>query len=72
MFFGSALIIVGYLIRRKEPVGWPSLIWLATFFVLALPALRGVVWWGLVFPVVLAGLVKPKRRRRARSTAHRS
>jgi hypothetical protein len=59
VFFGSALIIVGYLIRRKEPVGWPSLIWLATFFLLALPALRGVVWWGLVFPVVLAGLVKP-------------
>ena len=35
-----------------------ALLWLATFFVLALPALRGVVWWGLVFPVVVAGLAK--------------
>jgi hypothetical protein len=60
VFFVSALIIVGYLLRRGVPVGWPPLIWLATFFVLALPALRGVVWWGLAFPVVLAGLAMRK------------
>jgi hypothetical protein len=60
VFFASALLIFGYLIRRGTPVGWPPLIWLATFFVLALPALRGVVWWGLVFPVVLAGLATRK------------
>jgi hypothetical protein len=60
VFFASALVIAGYLIRRGTPVGWPALIWLATFFVLALPALRGVVWWGLVFPVVLAGLAIKK------------
>jgi hypothetical protein len=56
VFFASALIVAGYLVRRKEPVGWPQLLWLASFFVLALPALRGVAWWGLVFPVVVAGL----------------
>jgi hypothetical protein len=56
VFFASALAVTGYLVRRKEPVGWPQLLWLATFFVLALPALRGVAWWGLVFPVVVAGL----------------
>jgi len=60
VFFVSALIIVGYLLRRGTPVGWPPLIWLAAFFVLALPALRGVVWWGLAFPVVLAGLAMRK------------
>ena len=60
VFFGSALIVAGYLIRRKEPLTWAQLLWLATFFVLALPALRGVVWWGLVFPFVIAGLLKTK------------
>lgn len=57
VFFVSAVIVAGYLVRRKEPVAWPQLFWLASFFVLALPALRGVVWWGLVFPFVVAGLV---------------
>ena len=72
VFFVSALIIVGYLLRRGAPVGWPPLIWLATFFVLALPALRGVVWWGLAFPVVLAGLADAEGRceRGARLTVH--
>lgn len=60
VFFASALIVTGYLVRRKEPVAWSQLLWLASFFVLALPALRGVVWWGLVFPFVLAGLVARK------------
>jgi hypothetical protein len=60
VFFASALIVAGYLVRRKAPVAWPQLFWLAGFFVLALPALRGVVWWGLVFPVVVAGLVTRK------------
>jgi hypothetical protein len=60
VFFASALIVAGYLIRRREPVTLPTLCWLASFFVLALPALRGVVWWGLVFPVVIAGLLARK------------
>ena len=62
VFFASALIVVGYLVRRKEIVTWPQLFWLASFFVLALPAMRGVVWWGLAFPVVIAGLVSRKDR----------
>jgi len=60
VFFMSALLVAGYLIRRKEPLTWPQLFWPAAFFVLALPALRGVVWWGLVFPFVLAGLLTRK------------
>jgi hypothetical protein len=60
VFFASALIVTCYLLRRKEPLAWPQLLWLASFFVLALPALRGVVWWGLVFPFVIAGHVKKK------------
>ncbi len=33
---------------------------MAPFFFLALPAARGVIWWGLVAPVVMAGLL-PRR-----------
>ena len=57
LFFVSALVVIAVLVRRKQPTDAFSLVWLGAFFVLALPALRGVVWWGLVFPVVLAGLV---------------
>ncbi|MGZ5297475.1 MAG: hypothetical protein ACXWYT_11165, partial [Actinomycetota bacterium] len=60
VFFASTLIVAGYLVRRKQAVEWPQLLWLASFFVLGLPALRGVVWWGLVFPFVVAGLVARK------------
>jgi hypothetical protein len=60
VLFASGLIVAGYLVRRKEPVAWPQLLWLASFFVLALPALRGVVWWGLVFPFVVAGIAAGK------------
>jgi hypothetical protein len=57
LFFVSALALTVYLVRRKEPTDAFALVWLGVFFALALPALRGVVWWGLVFPVVVAGLV---------------
>jgi hypothetical protein len=60
VFFASVSVVAGYLIRRREPVTWPTLYWLAAFLVLALPALRGVVWWGLVFPVVIARLMARK------------
>ena len=60
VFFGSALIVAGFLARRQEPLTWAQLLWPAAFFVLALPALRGVVWWGLAFPFVVAGLLKRK------------
>ena len=71
LFFASALVVAAYLIRRREPVTGPTLCWLAAFFVLALPALRGVVWWGLVFPVVIAGLLA-RSRTRTPSVARRS
>jgi hypothetical protein len=59
LFFLSALGVAAYLARRATPASWLSLLWLATFFVLALPALRGIIWWSFVFPVVLAGLQRP-------------
>ena len=62
LFFVSAIAIAGYLSRRKDPVDRATLIWLGTFFLLGLSALRGVVWWGLVFPFVVAGLVRNERK----------
>jgi hypothetical protein len=57
---GSALAIVAYLIRRTRPVPWTALVTLAAFFLLALSAQRAIVWWGMVAPVVVAGLLAPE------------
>ena len=57
--FVSAAFVTWLVARRREPVPWPTLLRLACFFALALPAIRGVVWWGLVAPVTAAGLLRP-------------
>ena len=60
-FFGSVGLLAAYLARRSEAVSLSDLAWLGVFFVSALGAIRGIVWWGLVAPVVVAGLVpRPK------------
>ena len=56
VFFLSVLAVVAYLVRREERTDIFSLIWLGVFFLLSLPAMRGLVWWGFVFPVVIAGV----------------
>jgi hypothetical protein len=60
VFFLSAAAIAGWLARRREPAPWGTLAWLGTFFVLTLPAQRGIVWWALVAPVAVAGLLAPR------------
>jgi hypothetical protein len=56
-FFASALGVVIIIARRAAPTPWIDLIWLGAFFLLTLPAQRGVVWWSLAAPVVVAGLL---------------
>ena len=56
LFFTSVLAVVAYLVRRDERTDTFALIWLGAFFLLGLPAMRGLVWWGFAFPVVIAGL----------------
>ena len=58
--FASAVVVAWFIIRRPEPVPWPTLLRLVFFFALALPAIRGVVWWAMVAPVTVAGLLRPK------------
>ncbi len=53
-FFASGLAVAGYLAARQGRTRWADLIWLGFFFGLALPAVRGIVWWALAAPVVLA------------------
>lgn len=57
LFFVSAAAVVLFLARRKEPTRWFDLVWLGSFALLALPAQRGVVWWALVAPPIMAGLL---------------
>ncbi|GIU98287.1 MAG: hypothetical protein KatS3mg013_2090 [Actinomycetota bacterium] len=58
---GSALAVAAFLARRAEAISWTSLLRLGVFLVLALLAIRAVVWWAVVAPVVLAGLLPAPR-----------
>jgi hypothetical protein len=60
-FFVTGIGVAVYLARRPEKTSWGDLLWLTVFFVLALPAVRGIVWWSLVAPVVVAGNVTRPR-----------
>jgi hypothetical protein len=61
-FFLTAGACAAWLALRGEPTPWTDLAWLGAFFLLALPAARGVIWWGLVAPVVMAGLLPHRVR----------
>src|SRR5262245_31639919 len=56
-FFGSALIVVALMARRGERTTWPTLAWLAVFFLVGVYALRGVAWWPLGAVAAIAGLL---------------
>jgi hypothetical protein len=68
-FFLTLLGVAAYLARRRPPAEWRTLGELAFFAILGLLAIRGVVWWGLYWPVVMAGLIAAPARR---PTADRS
>lgn len=58
--FASVAFVGWILARRPEPVPWPTLLRLLFFLVIALPAIRGVIWWALAAPVTVAGLLSPR------------
>jgi hypothetical protein len=61
VFFLSVVVVAAVLIARvRRPVPWGSLLALGVFLAIALAALRGVWWWMMVFPIVLAGVL-PER-----------
>jgi hypothetical protein len=57
VFFGSVLAVVALLARRERPTPWPTLAWLAVFFLVGAYAVRGVAWWPLGAVVAIAGLL---------------
>jgi hypothetical protein len=65
----SALGVAGLLIMRRQSVPWTKLMTLGGFFLLALTAQRAIVWWGLVAPVVLAGVLAQGSTREFSQTA---
>lgn len=58
--FLSVAGVVVFFSRRSGPVPWTTLLRLGLFFALALPAIRGALWWGLAVPPALAGCMAPR------------
>jgi hypothetical protein len=57
-FFVSVVVVAALLIARvRRPVPWGSLLPLAVFLAMALAAVRGVYWWAMIAPIVLAGVL---------------
>jgi hypothetical protein len=62
LFFLTAVAVAVFLARRGTKTGALDLLWLGSFFLLGVSAARGEVWWGFVFPVIVAGLVVEEPR----------
>ena len=61
LFFGSALAVVALIGRRGARTAWPTLAWLAVFFVVGAYAVRGVAWWPLGAVAAIAGVLVTSR-----------
>jgi hypothetical protein len=58
-FFLSVVAVAALLIARvRRPVPWGSLLSLVVFMAIALAAIRGVFWWAMAVPIVLAGVLE--------------
>ena len=57
IFFGSALAVVALIARHGQATPWPTLAWLAVFFLIGVYALRGVAWWPLGAVAAIAGVL---------------
>ena len=58
-FFLSVVVVAALLIARvRRPVPWGSLLSLVVFLAIALTAIRGVFWWAMAAPIVLAGVLE--------------
>lgn len=59
-FFLSALAVVAVLVRARTEVTWPRVLALLVFFTLGVTAIRGIIWWALAAPVLVADLLPRK------------
>jgi hypothetical protein len=63
-FFASAAAVAVVAIRSRRRLTWPRVAGLALFFVIGATAIRGVIWWSLAAPVLLADLLSERTVRR--------
>ena len=61
IMLASVLLVGAILARRTRPASWLDLLTLAVFLILALSAMRAILWWAMVAPIVLAGLIRDRR-----------
>jgi hypothetical protein len=59
LFFASAGAVVAFLARRGRTTPWPTLAWLAVFFLIGAYAERGIAWWPLAATTAVFGLLEP-------------
>ena len=56
-FFVSGAAVALLFARRTRPVPWPTALALGVFFFIGLQAVRGIFWWALVAPPLVAPLL---------------
>jgi hypothetical protein len=61
LFWVSVLGVLALVVARRRWFGWTALVGLAGFAILGAIAARGVVWWGLGAPVILAAVLARRR-----------
>ena len=54
-FLVSVPLVALLLVRARTPLAWPMLLSLGSFFLIGLLSVRGVYWWAMAVPVVMAG-----------------
>lgn len=59
-FFLSAFAVVVVLVRARAEVTWPRVLALVVFLALGVTAIRGIIWWALAAPVLVADLLPRK------------
>lgn len=72
VFAISVGLLIALFIRRGRPVDLAAIAWLAVFGVIAVPASRGIVLWGLVAPTVAARMLRGGRAATAVPASRRS
>jgi hypothetical protein len=54
LFYASAVLVAAIVIARRDAVRWPTVVTLASFFLLTVYTQRGLAWWPLVAAVAVA------------------
>lgn len=63
-FYLSAVAVAALALKRRHLLPWPRILALVVFLGLGIQAVRGVLWWGLAAPVLIADLFPERDRSR--------